>query len=405
MKKFAKISTYALGTLVIVGIVFFSGIYIGYENRPAFAKVTNVINKGADIETSADFNAFWKAWNLINEKFPGAEKIDDQQRVYGAIAGLMSSLGDPYTRFFNPKDNKEFEEQISGEFSGIGVEIGMKDNVLTVIAPLKGTPAYNAGILSGDRIVKIGKTYTSELSIDAAIDLIRGEPGTKVDLTITREGVKEPKLYSIPRQKIAIPTVNTELRSDGVFVIELYSFSAQSSKLFADAVKEFANSGSRKLILDLRNNPGGYLEAAVSMAGWFLPEGEVVVKEIGKNPEDEEVLRTTGSGTFYKKIKMAILVNGGSASASEILSGALQEHGVAKLIGTKTFGKGSVQELIKLTKDTSVKITVAKWYTPNGISISGNGITPDIIVEQKQEAQGAPVVDEQFQAALKYLSQ
>lgn len=390
--------------LAILAGSFLSGIYIGFENRPAFQKLTNIVNKGSSENASGtDFAPFWKAWEIINEKYPESEKITDQERVYGAIKGLLGSLKDPYSVFFNPEENKAFNEEISGEFSGIGVELSEKNHILTVISPLKGTPADRAGLTSGDQIIKIGKQYTSEISIDEAMKLIRGPEGTQVELTILREGLSQPKVLTITREKITVPSLETEvLEKEGIFVIKLYSFSAKSANEFNDAVREFSKTGYNKLILDLRNNPGGYLESAVSMAGWFLPDGSVVVKEVGKKETNIKYHRSRGPGVFKDKIKMAILVNGGSASASEILSGALQENGVAKLVGKKTFGKGSVQELVKLTKDTSIKITIAKWYTPKGISISENGLKPDIEVDQKTGANEK--VDEQLERAIKELN-
>ncbi len=403
-KKIGKIAGLSLGLLIGGVALFLAGMYVGFENRPAFAKVIGIINKEPTVatESNVDFEPFWKAWSLINEKFPGAEKINDQERLYGAISGLVASLGDPYTVFFPPEENKEFNEQISGEFSGVGIEIGEKNGVLTVIAPLKDTPAFRAGVQAGDQIAKIDSAFTADMSIDEAIKLIRGEPGSLVTLTIVREGAPEPKAYTMNREKITLPTVDTEFRQkEGVFIIHLYNFSAQSPSQFKKALQEFADSGSAKLVLDLRNNPGGYLEAAVNMASWFLPEGKVVVKEIGKSETDVSYHNSKGPGLFAGKIKMVVLVNGGSASASEILAGALNEQGAATLMGQKTFGKGSVQELVKLTKDTSLKVTVAKWYTPKGISISDHGLTPDIIVEQKRTENDT--IDEQLEAAVSHL--
>ncbi len=395
---------FTLPVLVVLSVaaVFLAGLYIGYENRSPILKAAGLSNKESEISAEVDFSQFWKVWELIDEKFPGAEKVSNEERVQGAIRGLLGSLNDPYSVFFDEEQNKEFSEEISGEFSGIGIEIGERDDVLTVIAPIKGTPAYRAGLQAGDKVVKIGTQFTSNLTIDDAIKLIRGEPGTAIELTVVREGLNEPKVYSITREKINIPTVDTERREgDRVFIIHLYNFSAQSPVLFARALQEYADSGYPRLILDLRNNPGGYLEAAVSMAKWFLPEGKVVVKEIGKDESDVTYHRSKGPGVFAGKIQMAILTNEGSASASEILAGALREHGVAKLVGEKTFGKGSVQELIKLAKGTATKITVAKWYTPNGISISEEGLTPDIAVAQIRDDKAN--VDEQLEAAIKFL--
>lgn len=391
------------GARILVGLfglagVFLVGVYVGFENRPASQKVIGLINKeSTTIATTTDFGPFWKAWALVQKKFPGAEKTTDQEHVYGAIKGLLASFGDPYTTFFTPEESKVFESEIAGEFGGVGMEMGQKDGILTVIAPLKDTPAYKAGILAGDKIVKINDQISTDMTTDKAVSLIRGEPGTTVVLTIAREGLNEPKVFSIVRAKISIPTVDTEKHPEkGVFVIKLYSFSAQSPELFRNALKEFADSGYTNLVLDLRNNPGGYLDASVSMAGWFLPEGKVIVKEIGKSDKDVVLHKSKGPGIFNGKIQMVVLVNKGSASASEILAGALSEHGVATLMGSQTYGKGSVQELMKLTSDTSIKITVAKWYTPNGVSISDNGLTPKVKLEPNKDEK----VDTQLQQAI-----
>jgi carboxyl-terminal processing protease len=389
-----------VGTLCLCGI-FLGGVYVGFENRPASSKIVGLINKEPEaIAAGADFAPFWKAWNLVQEKFPGADKTTTQQHVYGAIKGMLASFGDPYTMFFTPEESKVFESEIAGEFGGVGMEMAQKDGILTVVAPLKDTPAYKAGILANDKIIKINDKSTKDLTTDGAIDLIRGEPGTKVSITVAREGASEFKIFELTRAKISIPTVDTEFRKDaGVFVIKLYSFSAQSPELFRKALTEFADSGSTKLVLDLRNNPGGYLDAAVSMASWFLPEGEIIVKEIGKTEKDTIVHKSKGPGIFKDKIDMVILINKGSASASEILAGALSEYDTATLMGQQSFGKGSVQELMKLTNDTSIKITVAKWYTPKGISISDNGLTPKIILENNKDA----TKDEQLEKAINFL--
>lgn len=387
--------------LSIVG-VFFLGVYVGFENRPSSQKIVGVINKEPTegLPVGTDFEPFWKAWSLVQEKYPGADKTTNQEHVYGAIKGMLASFGDPYTTFFTPEESEMFESEIAGEFGGVGMELGQKDGILTVIAPLKDTPASKAGIMSGDKIVKIDDTLSSDIGVDKAIDMIRGEPGTTLTLTIVREGLTAPKVIPLTRAKISIPTVDTERReAEGVFVIKLYSFSAQSPSLFQNALKEFADSGYTKLVLDLRNNPGGYLDAAVSMASWFLPEGKVVVKEIGKTDKDVVLHKSKGPGIFNGKIKMVVLVNKGSASASEILAGALSEHGIATLMGEQTFGKGSVQELMRLTSDTSIKITVAKWYTPNGVSISDNGLKPKVALDPNKDDD----VDTQLQQAVNYL--
>ena len=370
-------------TLSVLG-AFLLGIYVDYHNRPEIDKVVGISNKENMVAAEADFSSFWKVWNTINEKYPSADKITNQNRVYGAITGLVGSLGDPYSVFFSPDDAKAFEEEIAGNFTGIGMEVGIKDKILTVIAPLKDTPAYRANIKPGDKILQIDDTVTSNLGIEKAIKLIRGEKGTTVILTIFREGEKEPKEIKIARDVINIPTLDTELRKDEIFVIKLYSFSANSANLFRNAIKSFVESRTDKLLLDLRGNPGGYLDAAVDISSWFLPKGKTVVTEDYGDDTKPEIFRSRGYNIFNDKLKFVILIDGGSASASEIVAGAMQDHGRAKLVGNQSFGKGSVQEAIKVTSDTLLKITVAKWLTPNGTSISEKGLMPDYIVDFAQ---------------------
>lgn len=379
MKKYKKL-LYVLYSLAIIVGLFTAGFYVGYSQRPEIEKVVTVENKEPTVNTSADFAPFWKAWNVINSKSIYANKVSDQDRVWGAVQGLASSFGDPYTVFFPPNENKEFNQTIHGSFGGIGAEIGMKDKILTIISPLKDTPSYKAGLKTGDKIVKINKKDATNMTVDKAIDLIRGDIGTVVNLTIFREGERTTRDFDITRAKIEIPTTETEARSDGVFVIKFFTFSENSDMAFRDALIKFKESGYNKLIVDLRGNPGGYLESAVNIASWFLDEGKTVVTENFGNDKKPQVYRSHGPKMFDDKLKFVILVDGGSASASEILSGALQENHVAKLVGTQTFGKGSVQELVPITDNTSLKVTIAKWFTPNGVSISEHGLTPDVVV-------------------------
>ncbi len=400
MENFFKDKWNAVMILVILA-AFGAGVYVGDVNRPAVDKVL-LQNKDTQVGTQADFAPFWKVWNTINEKYP-TSTTTDQEKVYGAAAGLVGSLNDPYSVFFSPEDAKNFEDEIAGNFSGIGMEVGIKDKVLTVISPLKDTPAYKANIKPGDKILKIDTTVTSNLSIDKAIKLMRGPEGTTVTLLILHEGSTEPVEVKIVREIINIPTLDTELRPDGIFVIKLYSFSANSANLFRDAIKKFADSGSDKLLLDLRGNPGGYLDAAVDMASWFLPTGKTVVTEDYGNNKKPDILRSKGYNIFTDKLKFVILINGGSASASEILSGAMQDYKLATLVGEQSYGKGSVQEVVKVTPDTLLKITVARWLTPNGTSISLKGLTPDYVVpftKQDSDNKKDPQLDKAVQLLL-----
>ncbi|MCC6199064.1 S41 family peptidase [Candidatus Nomurabacteria bacterium] len=381
--------------------LFLAGVYVGYENRPAMAKVVGIVSKEPpeSVVEKTDFNLFWKAWETVQDKLPDADKTDSSERLYGAIQGLLGSFGDPYTTFFPPKENEEFATQISGEFSGVGIGVDEKNDLLTVIAPLKGTPAEKAGIKPGDSIIKIDDILTTALTIDEAIDHIRGKEGTNVVLTIGREGEKVPLVFTLVRTKIVIPTVETNQQGD-VFIISLYNFSAHAVSEFQGAFRQYRASGSHKLIVDLRGNPGGYLDAAVDIASIFLPEGKVVVKEIGKTPQDVTSHTSHGTPLFGAEDKLIILVDKGSASASEILAGALSEYKVGTLVGTQTFGKGSVQELIPLDTQTSIKVTVAKWYTPQGVSISDNGLTPQVEILQNPDKEG----DEQLEKAIELLN-
>lgn len=374
----------ALALIFSLGAAFFAGAMVGFSVRPDIEKVTSITNKESAVVTDADFAPFWTAWNILNEKSIFAATTTDQKKVYGAIQGLAASYGDPYTTFFPPTEAEIFQSDISGDFEGVGMEIGKKEDVLTVISPLKGSPAEKAGVHSGDKILKIDNKSTAEMDTDEAVTHIRGKQGTTVKLTLFREGEKEPLEISVVRAPIEIPTIETEKRKDGIFIIRLFSFTAKSPELFRGALREFVASGDDKLILDLRGNPGGYLDAAVDMASWFLPAGSIVVKEDFGDKGEGTVHRSHGYDIFNKNLKFVILVDGGSASASEILAGALSEHGVAKLVGDKTFGKGSVQEVVPLTDNTFLKITVARWLTPNGHSINENGLEPEYKVKVTQ---------------------
>ena len=372
----------ALGAIIAVG-----SFNLGFNSgeKSLSTAVVDIENPDKDRPANVDFAPFWKAWNLINEKYVPAsttsETVGDQEKVWGAIKGLTSSLGDPYTVFFPPVESELFESDIRGNFEGVGMEVVAKDGAITVIAPLKDSPAAKAGIMAGDRIIKIDSQETVNLSTEDAVQIIRGPKGTRVTLTIFRNGETEPFDVGVVRDVINIPTINTKELPGGIFVIELYSFSAQSPNLFRAALREFILSDNNKLILDLRGNPGGYLEAAIDMASWFLPSSSVVVREDFGRSRDEKIYRSKGYDVFSENLKFVILIDRGSASASEILAGALAEHGRATLVGDKTFGKGSVQELVNITSETSLKITIARWLTPNGLSISQDGIEPKFLVK------------------------
>ncbi len=393
----------AIYALLIIGAVFYAGFYSGKTARPAIEKITALEGKETPpaLAALADFSPFWRVWSVLDDKFVTvATSTTPEEKVWGAISGLVNSLKDPYTVFLPPEDAKLFESEIAGNFEGVGMEIGIKDEILTVIAPLKGTPAERAGVLPGDKILKINNEPSAGMKVEQAVKLIRGKRGTEVFLTLQRNGKREPLEIKIIREVIDIPTIETEVRSgkvaqgtpdapaprsDGVFVIKLYNFSANSPRVFRDALRTFAKTGGDKLLIDLRGNPGGFLEAAVDIASWFLPAGTVIVTEDYGKKGENRIHRSRGYNVFTEQLKLIILVNNGSASASEILAGALREHGKARIVGGKTFGKGSVQELVKITPDSALKVTVARWLTPNGVSISDGGLLPDIEVKLSPE--------------------
>lgn len=403
----------AVAILLVVLMAFGVGMYMGVSERQQ-----NLV-AAADAATVADVDMqqFWTAYALLNKHFVVTHASSSfpttQEQVYGAIAGLAKSFDDPYTVFLPPSDAQIFQEDISGSFGGVGMEIDNNaQGQIVVVSPIKDSPADKAGVRSGDIVARIGTTTATGLASGEAIKLIRGLKGTAVTLTIVRAGESKPLTISIVRDTINIPMIKSYKRDDNIFVIELYSFSQNSAELFRVALREFIQSGSSKLILDLRGNPGGYLDAAVIMASYFLPIGDAVVTEDfagegtpeGRGTHADVVHRSLGYNVFAKdkNFKMVVLVDQGSASASEILAGALSQHGVAKLVGMQTFGKGSVQQLLELGGGAELKITIARWLTPNGSSISAGGIPPDIKVERTAEDRKAGK-DPQTDAAVKYL--
>lgn len=373
----------ALSTVLIVAVLAF---FAGTESASFMPWTHNGAKKVVGYE-DVDLQPLFKAWDLLDENFAPASTTKSstaEDRIWGAIQGLASSYGDPYTTFFPPVEKKLFDSQVQGDFQGVGMEVGIKNGFLTVIAPLKGSPAERAGMKSGDVVLKIDDKDTTGITVEDAVSSIRGESGTTVTLLVGRVD-ETPFEVKIVREKINLPTIETTLRKDGVFVIRIFTFNANAAEKFREAVREFANSRSDKMIIDVRGNPGGYLEVAVDIASWFLPVGKTIVTEDYGVKRPPDVSRSRGYDVFSDKVKLVILIDQGSASASEILAGALRDHGKATLVGAKSFGKGSVQQLFNVTSDTSLKITIARWLTPNGISISHEGITPDISVEVKKE--------------------
>lgn len=381
MNSFTKKTILIAIAILVLGATFSFGILVGVKQYPAIEKIKQVFHKEPDMQTQVDFALFWDVWHRLESNYVDKANIDRNKMVLGAIDGLTRSLGDPYTLFFPPVEAKRFQEDISGSFAGIGAEVGMKKGILTIIAPLKNSPAERAGLQAGDKVFKINATSTADLTIDTAVGFIRGPKGTEVMLTITRDSWESTKEIKIVRDTIVIPVTETKKFNNGIFYVHLFNFNETSPNEFRKALREFSDSGSKKLVLDLRNNPGGFLTASIDIASWFLPAGEIVARE--KSIESETDYRSFGY-RYLESVPVIVLINQGSASASEILAGALRDQRGAKLVGMKSFGKGSVQEVENLPGGASLKITIAKWFTPNNYSINESGLDPDVKVEVTQ---------------------
>lgn len=383
-RTFAR-EIFFLFVIVLVGsAAYFTGFERGQSGAPETDTFLNpreaVILDKVSREKSLDFGLFWKVWDLLKEKYVDHESLDAHKLLYGAINGMLSASGDPYTTFFDPEETKAFDEEISGSFDGIGAEMGMKDMVLTIIAPLEGMPAEKAGLLPGDKVLKINDEATDSMSLDIAVSKIRGKKGTEVTLTIYREGELETRDITIKRDLINVKSVRTEDKGNGVRLIRISRFGEDTTREFRTALREVLAAKPTGIVLDLRSNPGGLLDVAVDIAGEFLPDRSVVVIEEDFAKKREELLADGNNSLGTTPI--VILINGGSASASEILAGALRDHRKdVRIVGETSFGKGSVQELIPVTRDTKVKITVAHWLTPNGEQINKVGIAPDTEVK------------------------
>lgn len=362
-------------------IVFLFGIYIGRASisvNPAL-----LFNENLPVSRD-DFNIFWDIWRFIETNYAERENIDKQTMIYGAASGLVKSLKDPHSVFFEPKDAQRFQEDVNGKFEGIGAEIGIRNETLTVIAPLKNTPAEKAGLKAGDKILKIGDTITTELTIDEAVNLIRGPGGTKIVLTISNE-TTDSKEVPIMRDTINIPIADLEYITKNnlkIAHLSLYHFTATASQEFKNKANEIIKNKADAVILDLRNNPGGFLEVANELASYFLEKDAIIAIEDFGNKKQE--YKSSGIN-ILGNLPTVILVNQGSASASEIMAGALRDNKNIKLVGETTFGKGSVQELQEFGNGASVKLTIAKWLTPKGISINKEGLKPDFEVKLTEE--------------------
>jgi carboxyl-terminal processing protease len=339
----------------------------------------SLINKSKDKPKNLDFGLFWQIWNLLDKKYVG--DADSQKKIYGAISGMVDSLGDPYTTFLPPTENNQFQDDLSGSFEGIGAEIASVNGKVTIVSPLEGSPAKTAGLLPKDVIEAVDNKSTEGIDLNEVVKRIRGKAGTEVTLSIVREGWDGPKDIKVKRGTITVKSVRWEMKENNIGYIQISQFGDDTYNLMEEAVKEIKGKSPKGIIIDLRNNPGGLLDSAVNIISMFINSGDVV--KIKYKDGHVEVNKTTRN-PIMSDVKMAVLVNSGSASASEIFAGAIQDHKRGVLIGEKTFGKGSVQDLETLKDGSALKVTIAKWFTPNGHEVDKKGIEPDIKISSKE---------------------
>jgi len=346
---------------------------------------------------------FWQVWDIVKQNYVH-QPVSDANLFYGAVAGIARSVGDPYTEFFTPDEAKKFNENITGKFEGIGAEIGIKSDQLVVIAPLKDSPADKAGLLPNDAIVKIDGTDTTGMTIDTALSLIRGDKGTVVKLTIYRSGDVSLTDVTITRDTITTSSVTYDLKdyqNKKVGIITLSHVDENSSKDFSKLVQQVLLDSPDGLILDMRNNPGGILTECVAIASNFITNGNIVTEQFSDGHSQD--YPASGTAPLADQPKLIVLVNAGTASAAEIIAGALQDTGRAQVVGSTTFGKGSVQDFQTFSDGSSLKVTVAKWLTPKGRAIDKIGITPDVVVERTTadlQAGKDPQLDQALDLAL-----
>src|SRR6266571_1131896 len=338
----------------------------------------SVASKSTDnSSTYVELKLFTEVLDIVQKQY--VDEVAPKELIYSAIKGTLRGL-DPHSSFLDPESYKEMQVETSGSFGGLGIEITLKDDILTVVAPIEGTPAYKAGLQTGDRIIKIDGLSTKDMQLPDAVRRMRGKPGTAVTISVVREGWTEPKDIAITREQIRVQSVRTHDLGNGIFYLRLRQFQEQSPHDIENALERFDKAGMKALVLDLRNDPGGLLTAAVEITEKFIDDGKLVVYTEGR-VRNQNMRFTAHAKHTWNKVPMVVLVNQGSASASEIVAGALQDWGRAIVVGTQTFGKGSVQTIIPLSDGSGLRLTTAKYFTPKGRSIHGKGITPDIVVE------------------------
>jgi carboxyl-terminal processing protease len=360
-----------IGAIIFISFLFgWAFGHLDFQRQSVGFSPTNPNRKG-----SANFDVFWQAWDKINQGYDG--QIDYQKLIYGAIDGMVKAVGDPYTAFFTPDQTQQFDSELNGSVSGIGAEVGSKDDRIIVISPIENSPAQKAGLKPQDVILQIDGTDTKGMDLNTAVSKIRGNAGSQVKLKIQR-GESTFDL-TITRENVQVNSVKWEVKEGDIGYIVINRFDSNTSNLVSNAADELKSKNVKGIILDLRNNPGGYLDAAVNVGSQFIKSGTIVTEKKTDNSNKEEYT-ASGNGKLTD-IPMVVLVNGGSASAAEIVSGAIQDHNRGQLIGEKTFGKGSVQSVENLGGGATLHVTIAHWYTPNGKNINKEGLTPNIEVK------------------------
>lgn len=370
-----RIILYAVLFFFFIFFSFRLGYFLGKENNKCL------------LFDFWDMSLLQEAYFKLKNNFINESSFNNQKMLYGAISGMVSSLQDPYTQFFDPEKTRQFIEDTQGEFGGVGIEIGVKKGLITVIAPLENTPAYRIGLKPGDIILKVDGKFVSDMMLDEVIGLIRGPEGTNVTLTIFREGWQEPRDFTIVREKIVVPTVSSQVlkndQNESIFYLKISQFNENTVKDFKQLIPQILKMNEKKMIIDLRGNAGGFLESAKEIASYFLDKDNVILLEEVKGKK-QEVHRTNKKG-ILSDYKLLVLVDEGTASAAEILAASLRDNKGTILLGQKTFGKGSVQTIVSLSDGSMLKVTFAHWLTPKGEQISEKGLTPDIEVKNEEE--------------------
>ncbi len=388
-KLFKKVNLF---TTLMVLLAFLLGWQLGHKDLDIqwnnLSTKIKIENQEPPKNISVDFKLFWEVWDLLNKHYLDKKALDPQKLFYGAISGMVSSVGDPYTFFLPPEIQKSSKEELNGSFEGVGIQLGFnKDKRLVVMAPLSGTPAQKAGIKAQDIIVKIDDKDTTAITLPEAVKQIRGLKGTKVKLTILRGDEDETRDFELTRDTIVVKSVEVSFKDapkGKVAILKLTRFGERTNEEWKEAVADILKEQVVGIVLDLRNNPGGFMEGAVFIASEFLEGGDVVLQE---NAQGEKTSLKVNRAGQLTKLPLIALINKGSASASEIVAGALQDRKRAKLVGEKSFGKGTIQEAQELADSTGIHITVAKWLTPNGRWVNETaGLEPDVIVEIEEGA-------------------